>query len=65
MTLWVAVIIACTNAAAISCGPVVSPRTYITEQECLDDTQKALDYFFAKGLMVRGACHAVTSGEAI
>lgn len=65
MNVWVAVIVACSSGSSMSCGPIVSPVTYITKQECLDEAQKALDYFFAKGLMVRGSCFELKSGEAI
>lgn len=63
MTIWVAVIIACTQADAWSCQSLVKPTAFYSERTCLEDVDGALDYLGKQGILSTGHCVAVDIGE--
>lgn len=64
MIIWVAVIIGCTNPAAVSCNSLVRSEAFQDEASCITEVQQVVDYIVRQGSAAKGRCVQVKAGEA-
>jgi hypothetical protein len=64
MIFWVAVVIGCTNPAAVSCDSLVRTEAFHSEVACTEEVQQVVDFLSSQGKAAKGRCVPVKAGEA-
>ena len=64
MIFWVAVVIGCTNPAAVSCNSLVRTEAFHAEAACIEEVQQVVNFLNSQGKAAKGRCVPVKAGEA-